>query len=79
MEAVDLHRVALPEPDPTPFQIAQRDRNRRRFAALRLSGARRVAFGAWFYSTRALHLARHVLRGDRARAAAIWQGTWGAL
>jgi GT2 family glycosyltransferase len=69
-----LHRVPVEVAEPSPFQIVQRDRNRRRFVRLRLSVPRRVAFAAWFYPTRAVHLARYVARGDWQRARAIWTG-----
>jgi GT2 family glycosyltransferase len=65
--------------EPTEFHIVQRDRNRRRFARLRLSPARRVAFACWFYPTRAIHFARYLLRGDRARARAVRRGVFEAL
>jgi GT2 family glycosyltransferase len=68
------HRVPPQRVDPTPFQIEQRDRNRRRFVKLRLSMIRRALFCIWFYPTRVAHLVRYVLRGDRARAAAILRG-----
>lgn len=69
-----LHRVPPPADEPTPFQIAQRDRNRRRLAAARLSPARRLLFRLWYYPTRLVHLAHYVVRGDRARARAIVDG-----
>jgi GT2 family glycosyltransferase len=68
------HKVPVAPQEPSPFQIAQRDRNRRRFVRLRLGVAARARFAAWFYPTRAVHLARYLLRGDRARAAAIVKG-----
>jgi GT2 family glycosyltransferase len=68
------HKVPPADAEPSPFQIAQRDRNRRRFVRLRLGAARRALFAAWFYPTRAAHVARYLLRGDRARAAAIVKG-----
>ena len=69
-----LHRVPVAAEEPSPFQIVQRDRNRRRFVRLRLPWTRRAAFAAWFYPTRAIHLARYVARRDWARARAIWTG-----
>jgi len=69
-----LHRVPVGPSEPSPFQIEQRDRNRRRFVRLRLPALRRALFCAWFYPTRLAHLARYLLRGDRERAAAILRG-----
>jgi GT2 family glycosyltransferase len=68
------HKVPVAPVEPSPFQITQRDRNRRRFVRLRLNAAARARFAAWFYPTRAVHLARYLLRGDGARAAAIVKG-----
>ena len=68
------HKVPVRPQEPSPFQIVQRDRNRRRFVRLRLGVTARARFVAWFYPTRAVHLARYLLRGDRARAAAIVKG-----
>jgi hypothetical protein len=68
------HKVPVVPQEPSPFQIVQRDRNRRRFVALRLGVLARLRFAAWFYPTRAVHVARYLLRGDRARAAAIVKG-----
>jgi hypothetical protein len=68
------HKVPVAPLEPSPFQITLRDRNRRRFVRLRLGVLGRTRFVAWFYPTRAVHLARYVLRGDRARAAAILKG-----
>ncbi|MDF1505315.1 glycosyltransferase family 2 protein [Roseisolibacter sp. H3M3-2] len=68
------HKVPPLSAEPSPFQIVQRDRNRRRFVRLRLGAARRAQFAAWFYATRAVHLARYLARGDRARALAIVKG-----
>ncbi len=68
------HKVPVGAVEPTPFQIVQRDRNRRRFAALRLGPLGRARFAAWFYPTRAVHLARYAARGDWARVRAVWGG-----
>jgi GT2 family glycosyltransferase len=70
------HRDPAARGAPSVFQLVQRDRNRRRFARLRLGRARRLAFGCWFYPTRAAHLLRYLAQGDRARAGAIWRGMW---
>lgn len=73
------HRDPAVRGEPSEFHIVQRDRNRRRFARLRLGVARRGAFWCWFYPTRAVHLVRYLSRGDRRRARAIWRGMWGPL
>ena len=69
-------KVPVGDAEPSPFQIVQRDRNRRRFVAMRLGAARRARFAMWFYATRLALLARYALRRDWARARAIWQGAW---
>lgn len=71
------HKVPPAGTPMTPFQITQLDRNRRRFVSLRLGAAARVRFAAWFYPTRALRLAWHVLRRDGARARAVMRGAFG--
>jgi GT2 family glycosyltransferase len=72
--AVLGHKVPVGAVEPSPFQIVQRDRNRRRFVALRLGAAGRARFAAWFYPTRVVHLARYAARRDWARARAVWEG-----
>ena len=68
------HRTRSEEAEPTPDQIRYRDRNRRRLARAHLGPGRRAVFGAWFYPTRAVHLARYLVRGDLPRARAILRG-----
>jgi hypothetical protein len=68
------HKVPVEPTEPSPFQIVQRDRNRRRFAALRLGPLERARFAAWFYPTRAVHLARYAARADWERVRAVWGG-----
>jgi GT2 family glycosyltransferase len=75
--AVLSHKVPVEPSEPTPFQIVQRDRNRRRFVALRLGRAARARFALWFYPTRLVHLARYALRRDWPRARAVWAGMRG--
>lgn len=58
----------------TPFQIRQRDRNRRRLVQRHYGVGERIGFFAWFYSTRAMHLSAYLLRGDWERARAIVDG-----
>lgn len=64
---------------PSPFQIRMRDRNRRRFARLRLTPAQRLAFAAWFYPSRLARGLFYAAARDRARAAAIVSGAFGPL
>ena len=68
------HKVSYPPPTPSPFAIRLRDRNRRRLVSLHYSGFDKLAFSAWFYPTRLLHLLRYLATGDAPRAAAIWSG-----
>lgn len=72
--ALALHRIADGSPDASPWQIVQRDRNRRRLARRHFTGADRVRFALWVYPTRLLHLARYLARGDMKRARAIVTG-----
>jgi GT2 family glycosyltransferase len=69
-----LHDVPPDSAEPTPDQIRYRDRNRRRLARAHLSLPARARFGAWFYPTRAVHLARYLMRGDLPRVRAILRG-----
>lgn len=64
---------------PTPFQIRQRDRNRRRFAKLRLAPPQRLGFAVWFYTTRVARCIQYAALRDRARAVAIARAAVGAL
>jgi len=68
------HRVPAKGLEPTPAQIRYRDRNRRRLARTHLDLPQRIMFGAWFYPTRVIHLARYLFRGDLRRASAIMSG-----
>lgn len=74
-----LHRIPTGKPRETPFQIRQRDRNRRRLARTHYGWRQRIIFGAWFYPTRAIHLARYAVRGAWPEARAILDGTIGSL
>jgi GT2 family glycosyltransferase len=68
------HRLPPEGTEPSPDQIRYRDRNRRRLARSHMSPGQRAAFTAWFYPTRAVHLARYLLRGDLPRAKAVVRG-----
>ena len=72
--AVATHKVPFPPTPDSAFAIRLRDLNRRRLVALHYSVAQRLAFTAWFYPTRLVHLARFIAKGDRARISAIWSG-----
>ncbi len=65
-----LHREPLRRNDVTPFQIMQRDRNRRRIVQRHYKPWQRALFASWFYPTRVARLAQFAARGewDRARA-----------
>ena len=71
------HKVPPPGAEPSPFQIAQRDRNRRRFARLRYSALDRARFAAWFFPSRAMHVVRYAARADWARVRAVLRGAVG--
>jgi GT2 family glycosyltransferase len=74
-----LHRSPVGAAELSEFHILQRDRNRRRFARLRLSWAARAAFAAWFYPTRLLRAAGYALASDAMRARAVLRGAFGRL
>ncbi len=71
------HKVAFPPPPPTPYQIRMRDRNRLLFAREYLGFVSRLRFHLWFWTTRAVHAARYVARGDRERLRALVAGAFG--
>lgn len=74
-----VHHTPYPEPPPAPWKVRLRDLNRRRLVAEHYGVLERVRFALWFYPTRVLLMAGALLRGDRARAAALWRGMTGAL
>jgi GT2 family glycosyltransferase len=76
--ALVLHRVAR-RASGTPFQIRQRDRNRRRLVRLHYDVLSRIRFAMWFYPTRLMHLLRYSAQRDWHRARAIVDGAVGAL
>ncbi len=73
-----LHHSPPPGSEPSPFQIRQRDLNRRLVMRMHFSMWRRFPFLARFYATRAAHLIRYVALGDLARARAILGGALGS-
>ena len=66
-----LHHCAPPGTPPSPFQIRQRDVNRRRIMRKHASLGHRIPFLARFWITRAILLLRYALTGDWERAQAI--------
>lgn len=68
-----LHRIKRSAKE-TPFQIRQRDRNRRSMVGIHYGVWDRIRFAAWFYPTRAVHLARYVASGNWPNARAILSG-----
>lgn len=69
-----LHRVPS-RPGPTsPFASRLRDRNRRRLVREHYNWRQRAVFAAWFYPTRVIRLAQHLLTGDWGSARAIVAG-----
>lgn len=74
-----LHRIPVGRTRESPFQIRQRDRNRRRLARRHFGPAQRMAFAAWFYPTRAIYFGRFVLRAAWPEAMATLVGAFGSL
>lgn len=73
-----LHKCPLPGVPPSPFQIRQRDRNRRRIMRTHATLKERILFLARFYLTRAILFGRYMLTGQWQRARAILQGISGS-
>jgi GT2 family glycosyltransferase len=73
-----LHRIERGA-EPSPFQIRQRDKNRRRIASLHFRPADRIRFALWFYPTRLIHLIRYFVFGKPAHARAIIDGAFSSL
>jgi GT2 family glycosyltransferase len=73
-----LHRIGRAAP-PTPNQIRLRDKNRRRVVAKHYGLLEALRFGAWFYPTRAIHLARYIGTGRWDQARAQLSGAFGSL
>lgn len=69
-----LHHSPPPGTLPSPFQIRQRDRNRRRLMRRHFGPAGRLPFKLWFLVTRTLLLLRYLSAGDYSRARAIVNG-----
>ena len=73
-EARVPHRSPPPGTPPSPFQIRQRDRNRRRIMSKHASLGQRLLFLARFTITRVLLFLGYTFKGDLQRALAILQG-----
>ena len=73
-----LHRIKRGAQS-TPFQIRQRDRNRRKLVARHYGIIDRLRFTLWFYPTRAVHFARYVARGQWQHMRAIVAGAFGRV
>ena len=69
-----LHRCPPLGTPPSPFQIRQRDRNRRRIMRKHGSLREHLPFLARFYLTRAILFGRYIITGDWPRAQAILHG-----
>ena len=69
-----LHHCPPPGTPPSPFQIRQRDWNRRRIMKKHASISQYLTFLARFYATRIILCLRYVLRRDWERSRAILQG-----
>jgi GT2 family glycosyltransferase len=73
------HRIPVGAEVATPFQLRQRDRNRRRLVRTHFNFWQRLAFAAWFYPTRAIHFLRYILAGAWPQARAVFVGMFGSL
>lgn len=73
-----LHRLPPSGTPPSPFQIRQRDVNRRWVMRRNFPWWRRIPFLLRFYSTRLLLLTRYLFGGDLARSRAIVEGMVGS-
>lgn len=74
-----LHRVDPRPAPPSPFQILQRDRNRRRLVRDHYGAGEAIRFACWFYPTRAARLVQYAAARDWPRARAVIQGAVGGL
>ena len=73
-EARVLHRSPPPGTPPSPFQIRQRDLNRRRIMSKHATLGQRLLFLARFAITRVLLFLGYTFKGDLQRALAILHG-----
>ena len=73
-----LHHCSPPGTSLTPFQIRQRDRNRRRVMHRHFGPGRRLLFRLRFVVTRMILLAKYLSARDPSRARAILDGMFGS-
>ena len=69
-----LHREPPGRRLASPMATRMRDRNRRRLVRQHYGAWDRLAFALWFYPTRAVRLAQHLMKGDFAGARAVVAG-----
>ena len=69
-----LHREPPGRRLASPFGTRMRDRNRRRLVRQHYTAWQRALFAAWFYPTRLVRLAQHLMKGDIAGARAVLAG-----
>lgn len=69
-----LHREPPGRRLASPFATRMRDRNRRRLVRQHYGLAKRALFTAWFYPTRLVRLAQHIMKGDFLGARAVVAG-----
>jgi GT2 family glycosyltransferase len=69
-----LHREPPGQRLASAFATRMRDRNRRRLVRQHYTALQRLAFALWFYPTRVLRLAQHILKADWSGARAIIAG-----
>lgn len=74
--AARVYHREPPVPRPSPFQIRLRDRNRRRIVARHYGLVDRLRFAAFFYPSRVVRLAQHLLRGEWPHVRAIIDGAF---
>ena len=69
-----LHREEARKGLASPFATRQRDRNRRRLVREHYALPERLRFALWFYPTRLVRFAQHLLQGDLPGARAVVAG-----
>lgn len=69
-----LHREPPRRDLASPFATMHRDRNRRRLVKAHYTWPQRLLFWLWFYPTRLVRLAQHLMRGDMSGARALIVG-----
>lgn len=74
-----LHRQGSSKGLASAFAALHRDRNRRRLVREHYTWWQRLAFGLWFYPTRAIRSVQYLLGGDAMGARAIVAAALGSL